>query len=117
MTKAAKTVDAYLGRLPPPRLAVATALRELVRRAAPGLTETIKWGVPCYCGQGNVCGIMAHRDHVNLVFFRGAELADPEGLLEGTGKGMRHIKVPAPTDLRMSAVTALVKEAARLDSH
>lgn len=39
------------------------------------------------------CYIGAHSDHVNLGFYYGAQLPDPEGLLEGTGKKLRHIKV------------------------
>jgi hypothetical protein len=39
------------------------------------------------------CYIGAHRAHVNLGFYYGAELPDPEGLMEGTGKKLRHIKV------------------------
>jgi hypothetical protein len=39
------------------------------------------------------CYLGAYRDHVNLGFYYGAELPDPEGLMEGTGKKLRHIKV------------------------
>jgi hypothetical protein len=39
----------------------------------------------------------AYRAHVNVGFFRGAEIADPDGLLEGVGKFMRHVKLgPRP---------------------
>lgn len=39
------------------------------------------------------CYIGVHREHANLGFYYGAQLSDPEGLLEGTGKKLRHIKV------------------------
>ena len=38
-------------------------------------------------------------------------IVDPEGLLEGTGKGMRHIKVRGPRDIRRDAFKALVRQA------
>jgi hypothetical protein len=58
------------------------------------------------------CYIGAHREHVNLGFYYGAELPDPKGLLEGTGKKLRHIKVReveevAQTSLRQIVQTSL----------
>jgi hypothetical protein len=58
---------------------------------------------------------MVLKNHVNLAFLRGAELTEARELLEGTGKGMRHIKVRSPKDIRKQAFAALVKEAARND--
>ena len=111
---AKKTVDSYIAALPPPQKAMASTLRQIIRKAAPALVETIKWGTPCYGGAGNVCSIMAFASHVNLAFFRGAELNDQDGLLEGTGKGMRHITIRSSKDVRRAAITALVKQAANL---
>jgi hypothetical protein len=51
---------------------------------------------------------------VNLAFSRGTDLADPQGLLEGTGKRIRHVKVRAGPDARTAAVRAIVRQAARL---
>jgi len=108
-------MDDYISKLPPAQQEIVVALRKLVRKAAPKLQEAVKWGYPCYIGIGKVCSIMAFTAHVNLAFFRGAELTDPDGLLEGTGKGMRHFKVRSPQDIRTKAVAALLKAAANLD--
>ena len=51
------------------------------------------------------------RDHVNVGFFHGAALPDPEGLLQGTGKSMRHVKVKPGLDLDRSALDALIAAA------
>ena len=51
------------------------------------------------------------RERVNLAFFRGAELDDPERLLEGTGKGMRHVTVKSVGDINEDAVGTLVRAA------
>ena len=104
----------YIAKLPAAQQAIAVALRELVRKAAPKLEETVKWGYPCYVGTEKVCSIMAFKEHVNLAFFQGAKLADPEGLLEGTGKGMRHVKVHNAEDIPTKAVVALLKMAGEL---
>jgi Domain of unknown function (DU1801) len=51
------------------------------------------------------------RDHVNLGFVRGAELADSQGILEGTGKQMRHIKIRNMSDLFQPAIRFYLQEA------
>lgn len=45
------------------------------------------------CGDAGFAYVNVFKAHVNVGFFRGAELVDPEGLLEGTGKFMRHVKL------------------------
>ena len=57
------------------------------------------------------CYIALHADHVNLGFNQGAELPDPEGLLEGPGKMLRHTKVAEPEDLEVPALRRLLEVA------
>lgn len=55
-----------------------------------GLTEEIKWGVPCYTHDGkNILLLSALKESVTVSFFRGAELKDPEGILEKPGEYSR----------------------------
>jgi len=117
MKKVSKPVDEFIDRMPPEQPGIARSLRAIVRQTAPDLSETIKWGYPCYLGKGNVCSIIPYRDHVNLAFFRGAELDDPDGLLEGTGKAMRHVKVCSVGDSRERALAALVRAASLLEQN
>ena len=49
--------------------------------------------------------------HVNLGFYRGASLTDPSGLLEGTGKNLRHVKLRDVASAKSPAITALLREA------
>ena len=108
-------VAALIKQMPVEQQAIATELHKVIRQVAGDLDETIKWGWPCYVGSSNVCSIIAYRDHVNLALFRGAELADPDGLLEGTGKAMRHVKVTNVKTLRKRAISNLIRTAAALD--
>ena len=55
--------------------------------------------------------IMPHSRHVNLGFFQGAHLADPDGLLEGTGKTLRHVKLKKVDDVDTPAIRALLQRA------
>lgn len=60
---------------------------------------------------GAICYIAPFKAHVNLGFFRGAELPDPDGLLEGTGKLLRHVKIRSQADLQRPGVRALLQAA------
>jgi hypothetical protein len=59
----------------------------------------------------NVCLIVVYRDHVNLMFPRGVDLKDSEGLLEGSGKAMRHIKMRLRADVDRPGVRQLIRQA------
>jgi hypothetical protein len=112
---AVKTVDEYVDSLDDWRAEVVAELRRIVRAAVPKASEAIKWAQPVYDDNGPVAWIKAHRSHVNIGFWRGAELSDPKGLLEGDGDKMRHIKIASQADVKKGAITALVKQAAKLN--
>ena len=70
-------------------LAGLAELRRICQSA--GLTETVKWGHPCYTHAGrNVAIIGAFRDDFRLTFFHAALLRDPAGVLERQGPNTRH---------------------------
>lgn len=62
----------------------------------------------------DVPAIAPHSEHVNLQFFRGTELDDPEGTLEGTGKKARHVKLREPTEVQSAGIGDLIRQAADL---
>jgi hypothetical protein len=92
-------------------------LRELVKETAPELVEEPKkgWGNITYSKKGVVCAISPHKVHVNLHFYKGASLPDPSGLLEGSGKALRHVKVVQSEDIQRGEIAQLVREAVQLD--
>lgn len=90
-------------------------LRELVREELPDAREEIKWGRPVYSLNHIVCYLAAAGDHANLGFYRGIELDDPKGLLQGEGKKLRHIKVYSTEEIRRRWYGTLLKQAAKLD--
>lgn len=114
MKNESKTVTEYIESLENWQAEICVVLRELIREAAPEAAEVIKWSQPVYEVNGPFCYFRAYKDHVNLGFFQGAELPDPQGLLEGTGKGMRHVKVRGPEAIRKEPLQALVRLAAHL---
>lgn len=89
-------------------------LRSLIQEAAPRAKETIKWGMPVYEGHGLICAIRPSKEYVALQFYSsGTNLEDPDGLLEGTGKKMRHVKIRSKRDIRKKLFTSWIKQAAR----
>lgn len=95
---------------------IARALRELILDVYPDVVE-VPWPKQRIVGYGvgpkkmseHFCYIGVHRNHVNLGFYYGAELSDPEGLLEGTGKKLRHIKVRDDEAVGQPALRRLVQ--------
>ena len=115
-----RDVSDFLRDLAPDVRSTATALREEIRDLLPDAVEKLHggWRVIGYSRDGSmktsICAIAPHPKHVNLQFFHGTEMSDPEGRLEGTGKRARHVKLFAPEDARSPAVKELIEEAARL---
>jgi hypothetical protein len=111
----ANGVDVIVKALDPTRREIAEQLRTLVRRTIPQCSEVLKWGSPIFVYEGkNLACLMIYDDHVNLGFFVGAKLRSKR--LEGTGKGLRHIKVFRTGDIDEREFGRLLKEAARLVS-
>jgi len=109
-------IAAILKKQGPEVRALAQALRAFVRRQVPGVTESINpWGVPTFDYHGDLAYFMVHAAHVTFGFQRGAALKDPQRLLEGTGKSMRHVKIRTLEDLERPGMRELVKAAARLN--
>jgi hypothetical protein len=114
-TEAAAEIKAYLGGKDPKLAAVVRALRTLVRGAVPGVAESVNpWGVPTFETDGPLSFWMVATHHVTFGFVRGTSLPDPKGLLEGTGKNLRHVKLRTPEDVKRPALRQLVLAAARL---
>jgi hypothetical protein len=92
----------------------ATARRwfEVMRGCGDDVRELLHDGHPTACvGDAAFAYVNAFTAHVNVGFFRGAELADPKGLLEGTGKVMRHVKISPGRDVDSAALTKLIEVA------
>jgi hypothetical protein len=75
-------VDAYIDALPDWQQAICHEVRALVHAADPEMSETIKRTVqPYFVLQGNVCALLATKDHVNVFLYDGAIVPDPDGII------------------------------------
>lgn len=85
---------------------------EVMRDCGDDVRELLHDGHPTACiGDAAFGYVNAFTSHVNVGFFRGAELPDPHGLLEGSGKFMRHLKLRPGVGIDAAALTDLIKTA------
>lgn len=97
---------------------IATRLREIVFAGCPDAVEVVRLGDGASCiGVGPKKMSEAHvyimplKARVNLGFFHGANVPDPHGLLEGTGKKLRHVKIKTMEDANKPEIEALIAAA------
>jgi hypothetical protein len=96
--------------------AVLKAVRTLLKKTVKGGEEYVNpWKIPSFDSKGPLCCFMAGKEHVTFAFMRGAALPDREKLLEGTGKGVRHVKLRSVVDVKRPGVKRLIAEAAKLN--
>jgi hypothetical protein len=92
--------------------AIAQRWFEVMRDCGDDVRELLHDGHPTACvGDVAFAYVNAFKAHVNVGFFRGAELADPERLLEGTGKFMRHVKLRPESDVAATVLMRLIETA------
>ena|SRR5580704_8790751 len=95
---------------------VVRGLRSFVKAAVPGTKITVNsWGIPTFEAKDPFCFYMVGKNHVTFGFHYGTSLDDPEKLLEGTGKNLRHVKLRTVQDLKKKGLQELVLAAAHLE--
>src|SRR5919106_4293724 len=106
-------VDAYIEGLPDWQQAICQQIRELVHAADPEVTETIKRTTqPYFVLEGNVCALLAAKDHVNVFLYDGAIVPDPEGIITGghDNKTGRMISIRRDETINAPALVAMFRQ-------
>jgi hypothetical protein len=113
--KRAPEIDAWMREHSDELGAIAQRWFKVMRDCGDDVRELLHDGHPTACvGDAAFGYVNAFKAHVNVGFFLGAELSDPSGLLEGTGKFMRHVKLRPEHEVDAAALTKLI-EAAYVD--
>lgn len=112
---AGKTVDAYITQLEEWQAEIVSKVRTIILEAAPEADESIKWAQPVYEVNGPFAYIKAFKNSVNFGFWRGVDIHDPHGLLQGTGEKMRHIRLTSLEDIDGEAFTDFIHQAVKLN--
>lgn len=110
-----KTVDEYIAGLEDWQAETITGIRQIILEAAPDSTESIKWAQPVYESNGPFCYIKAFKNSVNFGFWRGVDLKDSAGLLQGSGEKMRHVKLGGVKDINVELFADFVEQAVQLN--
>jgi hypothetical protein len=106
-------VDAYIDALPDWQQAVCREVRDLVHAADAEVVETIKRKVqPYFTLQGNICALLAAKDHVNVFLYDGAIVPDPEGIITAghTNSTARTIGIHEGDTVNGVALTAMFRQ-------
>ena len=106
-------VDAYIDALPDWQQTICREVRELVHAADPEVVETIKrTRQPYFVLQGNICALLAAKDHVNIFVYDGAIVPDPEGIITAghDNQTARTVGVRRDEPINRRALTAMFKQ-------
>jgi hypothetical protein len=106
-------VDDYLDALPAWQRELCQRLRDLIHAADPEIIETIKRTVqPYFVLDGNVCALLAAKDHVNLFLYDGGIVPDPEGIITGghDNKAARTISFRENDPVNAGALTNMLRQ-------
>ena len=106
-------VDAYIDALPEWQQAICHEVREIVHAADPEVVETIKRTVqPYFVLQGNICALLAAKDHVNVFLYDGGIVPDPEGIITAghDNKTARTVAYREGEKVNRRALSAMFKQ-------
>src|SRR3954469_15223142 len=107
-----RRVDAYIHALPEWQQEVCHEIRDLVHAADPDVIETIKrTRQPYFVLQGNVCALLAAKDHLNVFLYDGGIVPDPEGIITAghSNKTARTVAIRRGEQINATALTAMFK--------
>jgi hypothetical protein len=106
-------VDAYIDGLPGWQQVICREVRDLVHAADPEVTETIKRSTqPYFVVLGNVCSLLAAKDHVNVFLYDGAIVPDPAGIITGghDNKTARTVAIRQGERINAPALSAMFRQ-------
>ncbi|KAF0864521.1 DUF1801 domain-containing protein [Pseudomonas sp. LD120] len=92
-------------------LDIVQRVRQVVEETCGGVTEMVKYGGIMFSRAAPFCGVYAYTDHVSVEFGQGYLFDDPHGVLEGSGKFRRHIKLFAVSDVQKKQLADYVRQA------
>lgn len=93
---------------------IARSVRTKILELADTVDEEVKYGGILFAAPVPFCGIFVYKQHVSVEFGHGAKIVDPHGLLEGKGKGRRHLKLHTLEDVENKHVTDYLRLAQKV---
>ena len=106
-------VEEYIGKASKNQQEILSQLRDLIFENVPEAVEGIKWGQAVFSTSKNFCYLKINKAHINLGFFNFDILSDPNNLLQGSGKQMRHIKIYDLNNFDLEKLGNMMRQAAK----
>ena len=105
-------IDDYISGCSPDIASLLEDLRNHIHATLPGTTDDMQYGVPIFINAHGVPVIylFGSKTHVNFGFLKSAKLSDPMGVLKGSGKPSKHIRVVPGEPVDKTVLNALVKQ-------
>jgi hypothetical protein len=97
----------------PERYELVQAVRRAIYSVVPDASERVMYGGFMFSDDAQFCGVFAYKEHVSVEFGRGCDLDDQHGVLEGSGKLRRHIKLFTQADITAKFLELYVDAAYR----
>lgn len=109
-----KEVEEYISKAGVDHQSILQSLRDLIAGSVPEVQEQFKWGQPVYGTVKDFVYLKHTKKHVNLGFFNFEKVDDSDGLLEGTGARMRHIKITDLKEMDLNRLQEMIIQAASI---
>jgi hypothetical protein len=106
-------IDVYIDALPQWQQVICRRVRDLVHAADPAVTETVKRRVqPYFVLDGNICALLATKDHVNVFLYDGGIVPDPDQIITSghTNETARTVAIYEGDPIQASALSAMFKQ-------
>lgn len=107
-----KKVTEYINSAPTEQALLLETLRQLIHNSIPGATEDLKWGIPVFSKTKIFTYLRSTKNHVALGIYNINRINDSNGLLEGTGKNMKHLKIKKMKDIDEKLIAEWLKTTA-----
>lgn len=108
-------VDEYIAGLEPWQAEIVAEVRRVILEAAPAVEESVRWDQPVYETNGPFAYIKGYMKAVHFGFWRGIEILDPKGLLQGSGEKIRHVKLASLDDVDPETFADYIQQAIKLN--
>lgn len=102
-------VTEYINSATSEQIEVLEQLRELIHKSVEGLSEEIKWGIPVFIKTKIFSYLRVSKNHIALGFYNIDRIKDSEGILEGSGKTMRHLKIKNKEEIKEELIEEWLK--------
>lgn len=99
-------VTAFINEAPPEQQQIMQQLRQLLHDSVADVQEDFKWSRPVFKKEKDFAYLKTAKGYVKLGFFNFQKLVDPDNMLEGTGKDMRHIKIKKAADINKNLLAS-----------